>query len=1108
MRKHSFVLTLGFSTLVLILPLCSLGETKLEPQQNEEPVVVQQRNQDDGLVSGSAINLKVAFYPLKGFFEYDSAHKETGYGVEFLNKLSLYSNYTFSYEYTENWSDTQNKVLAGTCQVRMPATKPSVSATASKLAYTTNGIIDNYYALMTKASRDDLYYEDTASFSTIKIGLTENTYNRQPTTGSFPIQDYLTSINAQNVVKYTSADGGMDKAKEDLEAGTLDAIISNISDYDSSTLKILSRFCQEADYLTMAKNSPYLDAIDQAIYNIKMNEPVFFPNLYEKWFPERSLTPETKEEVTYIKNSKTLKVGMLSDRKPFSYYDSSTNSFSGITKDIMDLVSLRSGLKFEFTPVPSNTKPIDFLQDGQADLVSGVVIFSGFTNDPTLMLSDAFDTTTISVVKKKSMVYDVTKNYKVAIKASFQSLQEYVELNYPNFTIVSYNNDEESLQGVENGEADIALLNVYGASNMIQRPKFQNLSILPTAFFSEQDCCVTLSSSENSNVLINVLNKAYKKISNEEVDSIIVANNTSNVYQYTFLDNLYMNRGPIIIVSVLVTICIVLLIVLLVLKQKNSKKISAKNVQLAEALDSAKVASQAKGDFLARMSHEIRTPLNAIIGITTLAEDHEDDPALIKEDLNKISLSSTVLLSIINDVLDMSAIESGKMKIAHTSFDFKELINSLSTVYYTQCAAKGLSFKVTFINNVPETLIGDSLRLNQILLNLLSNAVKFTSTGSVNLIVEEKTINDHKVYLSFVVKDTGIGMDEDALKRVFQPFEQASANTAKKYGGSGLGLSIVKNLVTLMNGAISVDSIVGKGTTFTVNLPFEYEETPLKKEPVSLSSFRIMVIDDDLEARNYFAAVLKRIGVRFDCFNNGEEGIKALDSSYKKNDPYNVCIVDYKMPDKNGLEVTKETRKKYQKDSVIIIASAYDQNTLSTSAKEAGADMILTKPIFQSTLFDLLMSLTKGKIKTSTTSKTTYDFKGARVLLVEDNAINREVAVGFLKKGNVTCEIAENGKVALDKFVASSKGYYKAIFMDIQMPIMDGYEATKAIRSSSHPDSKSVPIIAMTANAFTDDISKALASGMNAHVSKPINLNVLFETLEKQLKNEGDMAHE
>ena len=511
----------------------------------------------------------------------------------------------------------------------------------------------------------------------------------------------------------------------------------------------------------------------------------------------------------------------------------------------------------------------------------------------------------------------------------------------------------------------------------------------------------------------------------------------------------------------------------------------------------AENAGEAKSQFLSRVSHEMRTPLNAIIGFMQLAKEGGDTKEMDTY-LCNADIAAKQLLSVINDVLDMSSIESGKMKIAHSPFDFKQTIHAITNIYLPICQQKGLKYNTRILTPIDEWLIGDQLRLNQILMNLLSNAVKFTSSGQVDLKISQYEIKEQEIFIRIEVTDTGCGMSEEMQERLFKPFEQENATTAQKYGGSGLGLSIVKNLVCMMDGAISVKSKQNEGSTFTVDIPFsKYENSNMINLPNGIKSLHVLAVDDEENERKYISIILNRMGIWHSCVADGEEALEALSQAEDKNESFNICLIDWKMPHLNGVDTTKLIREKYGEDVIVIVVSAYEQNQANEIAKDAGANLFIAKPLFQSTLLDLFMNLTGGEIAKRKEEKRSYNFSGKRVLLAEDNAMNLMITERILKSFGVQGECAENGKLALDKFTNSEPGYYDVILMDIQMPKMNGYEAAKAIRNSSHIDAKSIPIIALTANAFNEDIARTLSSGMNAHVAKPIDPKILTAELEK-----------
>lgn len=521
-------------------------------------------------------------------------------------------------------------------------------------------------------------------------------------------------------------------------------------------------------------------------------------------------------------------------------------------------------------------------------------------------------------------------------------------------------------------------------------------------------------------------------------------------------------------------------------------------------------ANSAKGTFMSRMSHEIRSPLNAVIGYNTIARneiaeaktdaEHRQAEMKVMDCLTKSSVASKHLLTIINDVLDMSAIESGKIKVAHERFDFKGLISSLTTIFYSQAKSKGVELEVVFDSLTEEWFVGDQMRTNQIITNLLSNAVKFTPDGGkVRLTISQPEAETNASHIHFEVSDTGIGMSKEYLEHIWSPFEQADSSISRRFGGTGLGLSITKNLVDLMGGTIRVESTLGAGTTFYVELTFERTEQPENSEAYDFSSINALVVDDDLYTCDYIKQLFNRCGARCSSVTSGESAIETFSIAEKTGEPFTLCLVDWRMPQMDGIETIKRLRSIAGEHLPIIVITAYDFSEVSEKAAEAGVKMFITKPLFQSSLFDLLANISGNRSVKKIQKKQTFDFDGARVLLAEDNTMNMEIAKRILESAGLVIESAWNGEEAVNKFVSSEPGTYTAILMDIHMPVMDGHEATRTIRASSHPEAKVIPIIAMTADAFAENVSEAYAAGMNDHISKPIDVQSLFETLKKHI---------
>jgi len=525
------------------------------------------------------------------------------------------------------------------------------------------------------------------------------------------------------------------------------------------------------------------------------------------------------------------------------------------------------------------------------------------------------------------------------------------------------------------------------------------------------------------------------------------------------------------------------------------------NTLLEAALSQANRASKAKSVFLSNMSHDIRTPMNAIVGFTNLAITHIDQSELVAEYLKKIQTSGNHLLSLINDILDMSHIESGKIHLEEKLCSLPEILHGLRNILQADIHAKQLELHIDTVDVVDEAIYCDKLRLNQVLLNLLSNAVKYTGAGGqVSMRITEKpdAPAGHANY-EFSIKDTGIGMSPEFVARIFEPFERERNSTISKIQGTGLGMAITKNIVDMMNGSIFVTSEPGVGTEFTVTFMFRLHEE--KKEPMilpALKDCKALVVDDDFNTCDSVSYMLGQLGMQAEWTLSGKEAVLRSHQSVMRGTGYSVYIVDWLLPDMNGVEVTRRIRKETGENVPVIILTAYDWSDIEIEAKEAGVTAFCNKPLFLSELSACLQSVLQPKSsEMESAEKEPAPRHTGRILLAEDVEMNQELAVAILENVGFTVDVADNGQIALEKLKKSEPGYYQAILMDIQMPVMDGYEATKRIRKLENRELAAIPIIAMTANAFNEDREEALKSGMNGHIAKPIDVQLLFKTLDE-----------
>lgn len=516
---------------------------------------------------------------------------------------------------------------------------------------------------------------------------------------------------------------------------------------------------------------------------------------------------------------------------------------------------------------------------------------------------------------------------------------------------------------------------------------------------------------------------------------------------------------------------------------------------LVDALNAAERANRAKTTFLNNMSHDIRTPMNAIIGFTALAGAHVDEPELVQDYLAKISTSGQHLLSLINDVLDMSRIESGRVKIEEKEVHLPDVMHDLRTIVNANIVSKNIEFFIDAVDVDNEDILCDKLRLNQVLLNLLSNAVKYTKNGGqiiVRIIQKPGFSNGYATY-EFHVKDNGIGMSKEFQKHLFEAITREESATVSGIQGTGLGMAISKNIVDMMGGTISVESEEGKGREYTVSIPFKVLGNSAKYEVVpQLQGVRVLVADDDSDTAISVSRMVQEIGMRSEWTLSGKEAVLRTRVAVEQGDEFGAYIIDWMMPDFNGIETVRRIRKLIGESKPIIILTAYDWADIEQEAREAGVTAFCSKPLFMSELRDVLSQ--SYRVKKEETPAAPYRFEGKKVLLVEDNLLNREIAQAILQDAGFTVDTADDGDVAVERLQDSKPGEFDLVLMDIQMPKMDGYAATRQIRTLPS-DVANVPIVAMTANAFEEDKQKAIRAGMNAHIAKPIEAGRLMETL-------------
>ena len=535
---------------------------------------------------------------------------------------------------------------------------------------------------------------------------------------------------------------------------------------------------------------------------------------------------------------------------------------------------------------------------------------------------------------------------------------------------------------------------------------------------------------------------------------------------------------------------------------EETRRDLAQRQELSEALKTAEEASKAKTAFLSNMSHEIRTPMNAIIGLDNIALNEPDLPDRVRDHLEKIDVSAQHLLGIINDILDMSRIESGRMIIKNDEFSFSGMLEQVNSIISGQCRDKGLTYECRTEGKIDDYYLGDEIKLRQVIINILGNSVKFTPEGgTVSFLISEGNRFSGKAVLKMIFRDTGIGMSKEYVPHLFDAFSQEDSTSTSKYGSTGLGMPITRSIVELMNGHIEVESEKGVGTTFTVTVTLGESDRhagDAAENDFNPKELSVLAVDDDPIALDHAQIVLGQAGISCETAVSGAEALEKVKLRHARRDDYDLLLVDWKMPEMDGVEATRRIRSVVGHDLPIIILTSYNWDEIAEEAKHAGVDSFVAKPLFAGSVLEQFREAFRRKREHQTVRRA--DLEGRHILLAEDVEVNAEIMVMVLGMRGIEADVAENGRIAVDKYLEHSAGYYDAILMDMRMPEMDGLEATRAIRDSGRGDAESIPIIALTANAFDEDVQRSMQAGLNAHLSKPVEPDALFDTLETLIK--------
>ena len=1019
-----------------------------------------------------------------------------GYGYELLETLSGYTGWQFEYV-TCDWSDCFEKLKNGEIDI-IGGISYTEDRTQEMLFSDEPMGVEKYY-LYADLARADISASDFKTLNGKKIGVLMGT---EPEVMLAEWEEKY-GLKTEHVNISNNED-----VKQKLANHEIDCFVSlEESFWAERGISTITRVGESGIYYAINKNRPDIkEELDDAMRALDEAVPFYTADLYKRYFSMDYTPILTGEEKAWLKEHGAIKMGFLASDSGVSTFDPATGEFTGVITDYIQFAADCLGnqeLEFQLVGYDSKEAELDALKSGEIDMIFHCDQNPNLAEEYHFACTNTTWTSNLMAVTNKQHFNENNVN-RIAVPQNKLSLKKYLAFYYPQWEIVDCDTQEDAARLVKDGQADCFVTGISSENKYSKKYSFYSVPLV-----NPVRSCFAVNSGNRS--LLSILNKTIKAMPVNMLAGAL-AMYKSSARKVTLSDFIKDNFFKVMLISS-IAVAVVLLTILMLLQKARKAEAAARkaasdtqelNAKLQVAVEKAESANRAKSTFLSNMSHDIRTPMNAIIGFTTLALSNIDDTDRVKDYLGKTLASSNHLLSLINDVLDMSRIESGKIHLEEVEVNLSDVLHDLKTIVSGQIYAKQLELYMDAMDVTDEDVYCDKTRLNQILLNLLSNAIKFTPAGgTVSVRVRQLAGKVHGCgQYEFRIKDNGIGMSPEFAQKIFEPFERERTSTVSGIQGTGLGMAITKNIVDMMGGTIEVQTAQGKGTEFTVCVPMraQTEQRPVEKI-TELEGLKALVVDDDFNTCDSVTKMLVKVGMRAEWTLSGKEAVLRARQSIEMSDVYHAYIIDWRLPDMNGIEVTRQIRGLHD-DTPIIILTAYDWSDIEVEAKAAGVTAFCSKPMFMSDLRETLMSALGQKPADAVQRllpEKNADFKGKHILLVEDNELNREIAQEILQEYGFLVDTAENGAVAVEKVSTAAPGSYDLVLMDVQMPIMDGYTATRKIRALDDPARAKLPILAMTANAFDEDRRNALESGMNGFLSKPIVIGDLVQELHKIL---------
>ena len=1033
----------------------------------------------------------------------------SGYAYDYIQTIATYAGWKIEYIPCDNFEDCLKKLEAGEVDVFYDVRR--TGEREKKILFPDEPMGYEYYYLYTSNKNESISSGDPSSLNGKIVGVTSGT----------TLVDHLKRWCKKKNIKLDIREYKTIPQKEaDLFAGKID-LDMELSMLAKGDISAVEKVGSAPYYLAVSKTRPdLLEDINNATEKVLNNDLYYFSRLQERYFSETVLSRNlTAEEKAWLAEHQVLRVGYLDNYLPFCAKDKKGKPIGAAIEAVNEIVKrlkLEDHLRVEFICFTDQKKGFQALESGRIDIMIPAYISNSVKKDYRIIGGKILATIPCDLVYLNGFGDDGGK--RIGVNRHNLMQYYYTRDSYPNAEIVFHDDINSCLDGVLKDKSDGTLLNGLRTATLLKPSRYQPLQSVRV----KNDFHLHMAFAEDNIGLMLLMDRGLTMLGPDFIDKAsypyMVRSN-----QFSLLDYLLEHILPVMITVAIMVALIVALIVYILGNRKLSginrelkeyseiidrqrfkeldlrRQLEKKQSELKDALNMAQAASRAKTTFLSNMSHDIRTPMNAIVGFTGLAASHIDDRERVRDYLATIAQSSEHLLALINDVLDMSRIESGKMTLSEKPESLAEILHALRDIVQADLQAKHHTFFIDTTNIRDEFVYCDKMRLNQVLLNLVSNAIKYTPPGgTISLLIAQKpTKKSGRGSFEIRCRDNGIGMSEEFVRTIFEPFTRETTSTVSGIQGTGLGMAITKNIVEMMGGRVSVTSKQGEGTEFVVLLEFRLAENKTAETKIpELNELRSLVVDDDETACRSTVEMLRDIGMRGEWCVSGEEAIDRAEEAIRQGDRFKVYIVDWHMPGMSGLETVRGIRKLAGEDAYILILTAYDWVDIENEAKEVGVSGFVPKPLFPSDLRKALAQACGKAIPDRPDRKApSVSFAGKKILMVDDSKLNLKVGVLLLQEQGMIVDTAANGQIAVDMIREKGVDAYDFILMDVQMPVMNGYEATAVLRKL--PGGEKLKIVAFSANAFEEDREKSLKAGMNGHISKPLKIEELLKELNR-----------